>query len=295
MLGADADGGAVGRAPFTLHKEDCKPVSSGTFASPPSLGSLPELLPWQFTDYSWRSNYAAVYPDASDGGRLRTRFYGPVKKGTNAPVVVQRFNTSTSIWDDVTTDFEIATVTTTDSLVRDVFTQLDPIVNEYCPGTLHRIIRNDLKCAYVTGSPDVSVFAHYFRFGVQANPADVAGSGGVAPPDGYLDNNDFVLFIDYFFAHDPRADLGVQGGGPGQDGQWNNDDFVAQTDIFFSGPNQSCSIYDNPSVPFELPGAFVTNEPATDRQLNALWIAMDRAQDPRVATLFVDTVFGGTQ
>jgi hypothetical protein len=66
-------------------------------------------------------------------------------------------------------------------------------------------------------------------------PADLGATGGVAGQDGILDNNDFVVFIDYFFGNDPRADVGQTGGLPGQDGQFNNNDFVVFVDQFFAG------------------------------------------------------------
>ncbi|HYD01558.1 MAG TPA: GC-type dockerin domain-anchored protein [Phycisphaerales bacterium] len=66
-------------------------------------------------------------------------------------------------------------------------------------------------------------------------PADVGKTGGVPGPDGVLDNNDFVVFIDYFFTNNPIADVGQAGGVPGADGQWNNNDFVVFIDFFFAG------------------------------------------------------------
>lgn len=66
-------------------------------------------------------------------------------------------------------------------------------------------------------------------------PPDVGMQGGTPGPDGFLDNNDFVAFIDLFFANDPAADLGVQGGTLGSDGLWDNNDFVAFIDAFFNG------------------------------------------------------------
>ena len=65
--------------------------------------------------------------------------------------------------------------------------------------------------------------------------ADVGGVGGVPQSDGALDNNDFVVFIDLFFGHDPRADVGSTGGVPGPDGAWDNNDFVVFIDLYFSG------------------------------------------------------------
>ncbi|HYD02220.1 MAG TPA: GC-type dockerin domain-anchored protein, partial [Phycisphaerales bacterium] len=65
--------------------------------------------------------------------------------------------------------------------------------------------------------------------------ADFAGQGADANFDGRLDNNDFIVFIDLFFAADPRADVGSTGGVRGPDGEWNNNDFVVFIDVFFEG------------------------------------------------------------
>jgi hypothetical protein len=66
-------------------------------------------------------------------------------------------------------------------------------------------------------------------------PADIGAQGGAPGQDGHLDNNDFVVFIDYFFNHNAAADRGSQGGVPGADGQWDNNDFVVFIDQFFAG------------------------------------------------------------
>lgn len=65
-------------------------------------------------------------------------------------------------------------------------------------------------------------------------PGDLGSQGGIPGPDGIRDNNDFVVFIDYFFTPDPRADLGSQGGVPGADGLFDNNDFVVFIDLFFT-------------------------------------------------------------
>ena len=65
--------------------------------------------------------------------------------------------------------------------------------------------------------------------------ADIGSTGGVPGSDGVLDNNDFVVFIDWFFDNDPRADRGATGGVPGADGAWDNNDFVVFIDQFFGG------------------------------------------------------------
>lgn len=66
-------------------------------------------------------------------------------------------------------------------------------------------------------------------------PADIGRQGGLPGPDGLADNNDFVIFIDDFFASDPLADFGRQGGLAGPDGLLDNNDFVVFIDLFFEG------------------------------------------------------------
>jgi hypothetical protein len=65
--------------------------------------------------------------------------------------------------------------------------------------------------------------------------SDVGSAGGTDGADGQLNNNDFVVFIDRFFAHDHRADVGVTGGVPGSDMAFDNNDFVVFIDQFFAG------------------------------------------------------------
>jgi len=65
--------------------------------------------------------------------------------------------------------------------------------------------------------------------------SDVGRTGGVDGPDGVLDNNDFIVYIDRFFAADQRADVGQTGGTPGADGVRDNNDFVVFIDRFFAG------------------------------------------------------------
>ncbi|HYD01569.1 MAG TPA: GC-type dockerin domain-anchored protein [Phycisphaerales bacterium] len=66
-------------------------------------------------------------------------------------------------------------------------------------------------------------------------PADLGAQGGIPGQDGVLDNNDFVVFIDYFFSSNPAADVGQQGGQPGSDAAFDNNDFVVFIDLFFAG------------------------------------------------------------
>ncbi|HZW07185.1 MAG TPA: GC-type dockerin domain-anchored protein [Phycisphaerales bacterium] len=66
--------------------------------------------------------------------------------------------------------------------------------------------------------------------------ADLGSVGGVPGADNHLDNNDFVVFIDFFFAQNALADQGSTGGVPGADGVWDNNDFVVFIDNFFNAP-----------------------------------------------------------
>jgi hypothetical protein len=65
--------------------------------------------------------------------------------------------------------------------------------------------------------------------------ADLGSAGGVHGHDSQLNNNDFIAFIDLFFAQDPAADLGSAGGLPGSDGAFDNNDFIAFISLFFAG------------------------------------------------------------
>jgi hypothetical protein len=65
--------------------------------------------------------------------------------------------------------------------------------------------------------------------------ADFAGAGAFPIYDGMLDNNDFVVFIQRFFAEDPLADVGSAGASPGSDLTWDNNDFIVFIQAFFEG------------------------------------------------------------
>jgi putative intracellular protease/amidase len=67
------------------------------------------------------------------------------------------------------------------------------------------------------------------------SPADLGMAGGLSGGDGVLDNNDFIAFINHFFAQDPIADMGIAGGLPGADSVWDNNDFIAFINQFFAG------------------------------------------------------------
>jgi hypothetical protein len=98
-------------------------------------------------------------------------------------------------------------------------------------GVLNRAGPFNVRC--IVANPCGSIDGPSARLFI--NPADLGSQGGVAIPDGLYDNNDFVVFIDYFFNHDVRADLGRQGGVFGPDDDWDNNDFIVFIDQFFSG------------------------------------------------------------
>lgn len=68
------------------------------------------------------------------------------------------------------------------------------------------------------------------RFGA----ADIGRAGGLVGADGALDNNDFVVFIDWFFTTDVRCDMGKAGGMPGGDGVLDNNDVIVFMNLFFA-------------------------------------------------------------
>ncbi|MDP1662580.1 MAG: GC-type dockerin domain-anchored protein [Phycisphaerales bacterium] len=65
--------------------------------------------------------------------------------------------------------------------------------------------------------------------------ADIGSAGAAAEPDGILDNNDFIVYIDRFFSSDPRADIGSVGATHSADGLFDNNDFIVYIDEFFAG------------------------------------------------------------
>ncbi|MFT3683660.1 MAG: GC-type dockerin domain-anchored protein [Phycisphaerales bacterium] len=65
--------------------------------------------------------------------------------------------------------------------------------------------------------------------------ADIGRLGGLAGFDGALDNNDFIAFVNYYFAANLRADFGGPGGLANPDGVLNNNDFIAYIAAFFTG------------------------------------------------------------
>ncbi|MFT3683887.1 MAG: GC-type dockerin domain-anchored protein [Phycisphaerales bacterium] len=82
-------------------------------------------------------------------------------------------------------------------------------------------------------TPSMGGFATYVR--PPCGNTDLGKAGGLPGADGFLDNNDFIAFINYFFQNNPLADFGSVGGNPGSDGQYDNNDFIAYINQFFFG------------------------------------------------------------
>lgn len=82
---------------------------------------------------------------------------------------------------------------------------------------------------------DVSAAGQFVAIDIQCGAADIGSEGGAEGPDGVLDNNDFIVFINYFFSQDPRADFGSEGGSVGADTLFDNNDFIVFIQAFFGG------------------------------------------------------------
>jgi len=94
-----------------------------------------------------------------------------------------------------------------------------------------RMVARDASGAYT----DSEEFVIAFVAVNPACPADVGSQGGVQGADGVLNNNDFIAFIELFFAARARADVGSQGGVVPGDGAFDNNDFIVFIDAFFGG------------------------------------------------------------
>ncbi|MDP1662382.1 MAG: GC-type dockerin domain-anchored protein [Phycisphaerales bacterium] len=252
-LGTDNNGGAVGLAPYAMHAEDSLPSNRrgwGLTTPPVLIAELPNLVD--------PSDPVVYY------NRLRTRFYGPILSqadGGGAGLRVQ-FEPAGSYAgfagtpEDVTDEWEV-TFPVFAPFPRDIM--LQPRCDQsYRPG-FYRVVRaqdvpvppegtpptdrlrsdltNTTGAYNTTYPPDmqpVAEFAHYFRL-CDCGQADIGITGGVPGEDCVLDNNDFIVFIDYYFTNNPIADVGSTGGVPGPDGQWDNNDFIVYIDLFFAG------------------------------------------------------------
>jgi hypothetical protein len=102
---------------------------------------------------------------------------------------------------------------------------------------VHVSVNDSLVLRFNSDNPNAGDFVG-IDLRVEINPlcpADVGTQGGTPGSDGQLDNNDFIVFISFFFAGDSRADRGMQGGILGSDGLFDNNDFIVFINQFFTG------------------------------------------------------------
>lgn len=151
-LSSTLGGGAVGLVPFNLHGPDCLPEHNDTVLAP--LASA------------------------------RVRHYGPITFSSGMPVKVERqpqTSPPTTTWTDVTAQFDAAI---SGSNARDLivtpksgYAFTAPAKYKITPG--YESV--DLRCADVTGNPDVH--AYEYIFAVQPDVYDFSGGGGFGPED----------------------------------------------------------------------------------------------------------------
>jgi hypothetical protein len=105
------------------------------------------------------------------------------------------------------------------------------------PGTYSGVLAIDHDAAELVANPLIGDLVIPVTVTVVANCglADMGSEGGLDQPDGVLDNNDFIVFIDRFFSGQPGADLGSEGGAAGSDGIFDNNDFIVFIGLFFQG------------------------------------------------------------
>ncbi|MBY0309241.1 MAG: hypothetical protein K2Q09_10905 [Phycisphaerales bacterium] len=201
------NGGAVGVAPFELHASDCIPPTKGSFNTPPAVALVQPVL-----------SVSNVWD-----GPVRTRFYGPVidQSSDSAAVSIEASASGTFTTDRVSAT-SLFTITVAGGSALAGQQERDVLISGTCgstydPSTIYRVVRaQDSIDAESPGqlagvwegysSPeDVQRFAHYFR--IACSLADLGSAGGVPGPDGVLDNNDFIVFINYFFAGGCDGDI----------------------------------------------------------------------------------------
>jgi hypothetical protein len=224
-------GGAAGVFPFTVWRRDC---------SPPMIEG--------------RAGMVTVANFMSGAANVVVNHNGPVARkdtavGSASPVRVQyqNFGTYPATWENVPMNQAVSGRSVTLSRVTDVV---------YQPGR-YRVLSQNLKSVVAgTQHPAVSFpnvadvsygesAAYEFVLGGcivggNINPADVAGAGyNGLYPDGIIDGNDFVAFVNAFSAGDLLADiagepqLGTPCGVP--DGTVDGDDWICFTNNFSLG------------------------------------------------------------
>ncbi|MFT3686409.1 MAG: GC-type dockerin domain-anchored protein [Phycisphaerales bacterium] len=283
-------GGGVGVVPYAVDDLDCNPpnVSPTNYLNAGTVS----YLDWMHQLYN-----PSVVNDRNTP-RIWLRFYGSLKYDSGLSVRIERLDNPTApaaqhTWSDMTDRFR--TLVTGEQNEWHPFLEIFPAcydsgddpsqfavkagiyrVRNWWPNTDPEtqselpIVRADLRCMYGKGHPYVADFTYYFRL---SSVVDIGHAGGFEGADGLLDNNDFIVFINWFFGPptctpacpDSRADIGHSGGYPGADGQLNNNDYIAFITLYFAGQ----SAYNNHtpdntfySVPCEwTPNPIITGPP----------------------------------
>ncbi len=224
-------GGAAGVFPFTVWRRDC---------SPPMIEG--------------RAGMVTVANFMSGAANVVVSHNGPVARkntavGSASPVQVQyqNFATFPATWDNVPMNQTVSSRSVT-------LSKVDGVV--YQPGR-YRVMSQNLK-SVVAGTqhpaasfPNVAdvtyreSLAYEFILGGcviggNVNPADVAGAGyNGLYPDGIIDGNDFVAFINAFSAGELLADIagGTDPSSPcgGADGTVDGSDFICFINNFALG------------------------------------------------------------
>ncbi len=220
-LGGAGNGGAVGLAPFALHKQACSPVQS-TFPGP-RIGLDPLRDGISTIDLV---HYGPVY---SFAGSPVTALYREFGTFTD-PALDENWTVRNDMFD---TTVNGRTITLTGR-------------PEVEMGNFRIVSSNTLVCSTPTGQPVTPYTStsglHFFTsctVGGRVNPADVNG-------DGIVDGSDFTIFINSFAAGDPTTDAAADVAGDyanpfyptasgGPDGIIDGNDFTAFINAFAAG------------------------------------------------------------
>ena len=223
------------------------PYSGGTGDLDIASSGSNHLLVWRMNSLSNANNSVA--------GRIMNTngTYGPAFTIAEAPgrqlrptvvwdgqsylVAFDDQRNQTAFFDDQT-DVYAVRIAVTGSIITSAF-PIDRSASAACSPELVVSGGNTIAATtrFITTPPLDSYRIGVTRIG-DAQPScapDLGQAGGATGGDGTLDNNDFIVFINYFFAQDPRADVGIQGGFPGSDNAWDNNDFIVFIDQFFAG------------------------------------------------------------
>ncbi|HYD01199.1 MAG TPA: PQQ-dependent sugar dehydrogenase [Phycisphaerales bacterium] len=204
------------------------PSFEGNVAGPfGTLGADPARI--SFPAYVYPHEPRPGYSDAEVGCSVNGGF---VYRGTQIPSWSGRF-----FWSDFCSNHVFSGVRSTeDYLMTDVTVMTDGLhqpINGVTPPPLSNPVAFGEDNS---GELFICEFGGRIRKMVpRFAAADIGRAGGSEGQDGTLDNNDFIVFIDWFFSTDARCDMGKVGGAPGGDGVLDSNDFIVFIDLFFNG------------------------------------------------------------